>query len=100
LVFLILPVARAGWPRRDEPNSLAAPGINHNQNSAERVHSERNPSFFTPKVRIANCQRKLILKGDYGICETDFMLGEICCRLTRIPLEIHNIHCMHKCTPL
>src|SRR5271157_1815311 len=101
IVFLVFPpLARGRWPRGDEPNSLTAPGLHHNQESAERVHPDRDPPLFISEVRIANCQREIILEDDYGVSEVDSMFGEICRCLARIPLEVHSIHCMHICTLL
>src|SRR2546429_5841174 len=33
-------------PSRNEPHPLPAPGVDDHQNSAESIHSERDPPFF------------------------------------------------------
>src|SRR5208283_4806206 len=99
IVFLVLPpLARGCWPCGDEPNSLAAPRVNHNQDSAEPVHPDRDPSFFISEVRTANCQREIILEDRYSIGKVDPVFCEICRSLARIPVEGRVVHCMHICT--
>ena len=63
--------ARSRRPGGDEPNSLATPGVNHHQNSAQHVHPDRDPSLFISEMGVANGQGKIIFEDWDGICKVD-----------------------------
>ena len=85
-------------PSRNEPHPLPAPGVDDHQNSAESIHSERDPPFFF-KVRIGNGQRRIILEPAGGICEVDPVLRDVRLGLDWILFAVHdslvctNVHC-------
>src|SRR5260370_29075443 len=68
---------------------VSAPGIDHDEQATQRIHSERDPPFFTRRKWIADSDRQLVFQRSRGVSKIDSVFREIRTRFRGIPLVTH-----------
>jgi hypothetical protein len=92
MAFLVLPpLAWGSEPRGDEPHIHSAPGVDHDQNSAERVSPQRDLSLLIFRGDIPDGQGQFIFESADSVREVDPVLCEVGSGLGWIPFAAHRL---------
>src|SRR3546814_16270641 len=76
LRMLVLRLARTCFARGNDPDPIAARGVNNNKNSTQSIHAQRHQARLTFRVRVRDSDGVLIAKRLLRLGNADALLAQ------------------------
>src|SRR3546814_9557439 len=87
LRMVVLRRAKTCFARGNDPDPIAARGVNNDKNSTQSIHAQRHQARLTFRVRVSNSDGVLIAKRLLRMGKADAMLAKVGLRFVWVEFD-------------